>query len=113
MANAFPGSSVVPGSEFTVTVNPPLAATLTTVFSIGGDRFAGRFQPGYVPDLISEGRCRRQLPRHEDFFVIVSQDDAPPTNLLCNTNVNATLNGDCQRFITAGHGAGRRFRLCQ
>ncbi|MCB9051457.1 MAG: hypothetical protein H6556_18655 [Lewinellaceae bacterium] len=39
--------------------------------------------------------------RDEDFFVIVSQDDAPPTNLLCNTNVNATLNGDCQRFITA------------
>ncbi|MCB0551536.1 MAG: hypothetical protein KDD19_28485, partial [Phaeodactylibacter sp.] len=40
----FPGSSVVPGSEYTVTASS--GGNPTTVFSIGGDRFMGVFGPG-------------------------------------------------------------------
>ena len=39
--------------------------------------------------------------REEDFRIIVTESLAPqPTNLLCNYNVNATLDENCQRFIT-------------
>ncbi|MCO6492278.1 MAG: HYR domain-containing protein, partial [Phaeodactylibacter sp.] len=40
--------------------------------------------------------------REEDFRIIVTESLAPqPTNLLCNYNVNATLDANCQRFITS------------
>ncbi|MCB0549934.1 MAG: HYR domain-containing protein, partial [Phaeodactylibacter sp.] len=39
--------------------------------------------------------------REEDFSIVVTETPAPaPTNLLCNYNVNATLDENCQRFIT-------------
>ncbi|MCB0562474.1 MAG: hypothetical protein KDD09_26155, partial [Phaeodactylibacter sp.] len=88
----------VPGSEFTVTVFS--GPSLGTVFSAGGDRFMGVFQPGTYQVQISAEDAVGNF-RDEDFQITVLQGDPPPTNLICNSVVNATLNGDCQRFITA------------
>ncbi|MCB0598181.1 MAG: hypothetical protein KDD28_29150, partial [Phaeodactylibacter sp.] len=95
---AAPGGPVVPGSEFTVTVFS--GPSLGTVFSAGGDRFMGVFQPGTYQVQISAEDAVGNF-RDEDFQITVLQGDPPPTNLICNSVVNATLNGDCQRFITA------------
>ncbi|MCO6487937.1 MAG: hypothetical protein J5I98_05940, partial [Phaeodactylibacter sp.] len=95
---AAPGDPVTPGSEFTVTAfNGP---DFTTIFSAGGDRFMGVFEPGTYQVQISAEDAAGNF-RDEDFLVTVLQGTPPPTNLICNYQVNATLNDDCQRFISA------------
>ncbi|MCB0596076.1 MAG: hypothetical protein KDD28_18440, partial [Phaeodactylibacter sp.] len=88
---AAPGDPVVPGSEFTVTAFS--GPDLTTVFSAGGDRFTGVFEPGTYQVQISAEDLSGNF-RDEDFLITVLQDDPRPTNLICNSVVNATLNAD-------------------
>ena len=92
--------TVTPGSEFAVTVNPPFSGGLI-IASPGGATFAGVFEPGAYQILI-EATDAAGNTRQEDFFVTVTQDAPVPTNLSCISDVNVTLNADCQRLVTPG-----------
>ena len=92
-----PGPALIPGSTFTVEASD--GTTAVPIVNVSGNRFMGAFAPGTYRVLISAEDLFGNA-RQEDFEITVLQDAPPPTNLLCNTNVNATLNGDCQRFIT-------------
>ncbi|MCB9293578.1 MAG: hypothetical protein H6559_10725 [Lewinellaceae bacterium] len=72
---------------------------MVTIFSAGGDRFTGVFEPGTYQVQISAEDAAGNF-RDEDFLVTVLQGTPPPTNLICNYQVNATLDDNCQRFIT-------------
>ena len=96
-----PGPVVVPGEEFTVTVNPLGGFTGGVIIpSPGGETFAGVFGPGIYQILIEAEDASGNI-RQEDFFVVVNQDDSSPTNLSCISEINATLDENCQRFVTA------------
>ncbi|MCB9035400.1 MAG: hypothetical protein H6557_02155 [Lewinellaceae bacterium] len=104
---AAPGDPVVPGSEFTVTAFS--GPDLTTIFSAGGDRFLGAFEPGVYQVQISP-----KTPRATS-----------ATRTSWSWSFRATLphQPDLQRFGQrdperglpalhhARHGAGRRLRL--
>jgi hypothetical protein len=82
-----------------VTITPAAAGAI--VFpSIGGDTYGVAAFPGTYQILI-EATDAAGNTRFEDFFITVTQAPAPPTNLACNTNINVTLDENCQRLITA------------
>ncbi|MCB9299302.1 MAG: T9SS type A sorting domain-containing protein [Lewinellaceae bacterium] len=68
--------------------------------SPGGDTYILVAGPGVYQILIEATDAAGNL-RQEDFFVTVTQDPAPPTNLACNDDINVTLDANCQRLITA------------
>ncbi|MCB9276650.1 MAG: T9SS type A sorting domain-containing protein [Lewinellaceae bacterium] len=83
----------------TVTIAPPAAGAV--IFpSAGGDTYGVAAYPGQYQILIEVTDAAGNL-RQEDFFIVVTQDPAPPTNLACNDEVNVTLDANCQRLITA------------
>ncbi len=101
---AAPGDPVLPGSEYTVTVYTPYTSGFTLDFSgegNNGEIFVGAFAPGAYQIVITAEDAAGNISQ-EDFFIVVTQDAAPPTNLSCSNNtVNATLDANCQRFITS------------
>ena len=94
------GPTLVPGSNFTVTVSPANVGGIV-LDSPGGDTFVGVFNPGAYQILITAQDAAGNI-RQEDFFIVVTRPAAAPTNLACNDNLNLTLDANCQRFITPG-----------
>jgi hypothetical protein len=82
-----------------VTITP--AAAGAVIFpSIGGDTYGVAAFPGTY-QIVIQATDAAGNTRFEDFFITVTQAPAPPTNLACNTNINVTLDANCQRLITA------------
>ncbi|MCB0561394.1 MAG: HYR domain-containing protein, partial [Phaeodactylibacter sp.] len=94
-----PGPVVVPGSEFTVSITPAAGGS-AVIPSPGGETFVAILDPGVYQVLI-EATDAAGNTRQEDFFINITQDPPPPTNLACNDDLNVTLDANCQRFITA------------
>ncbi|MCB9053545.1 MAG: T9SS type A sorting domain-containing protein [Lewinellaceae bacterium] len=95
---------VVPGSNYTVDVflvsqNGGGSGAVSPVL-IGGQTFLLLLDPGVYQVVISAEDAAGN-DRQEDFFVVVTQAAPPPTNLACNVDMNITVDGNCQRFITA------------
>ncbi len=66
--------------------------------SIGGDTYVFIGFPGTYQVEISAEDDAGNL-REEDFFIVITQDPRPETNLACNDNINVTLNANCQALI--------------
>jgi hypothetical protein len=81
----------------TVTVAPPAVGAFILP-SPGGDTYLLVAGPGSYQILI-EATDAAGNTRQEDFFVVVTQDPAPETNLACNPLINVTLNDDCQVLV--------------
>ena len=101
------GPTLVPGSNFTVTVSPANVGGIV-LDSPGGDTFVGVFNPGAYQILITAQDAAGNI-RQEDFFIVVARPAAVPTNLACNDNLNLTLDANCQRLITPGMVLGGQF----
>jgi hypothetical protein len=67
--------------------------------SPGGDTYVFVAFPGVYQILITATDGFGNT-RQEDFFIVITQDPAPQTNLGCADNLNVTLNDDCQALIT-------------
>ncbi|MCB0580453.1 MAG: hypothetical protein KDD10_14230, partial [Phaeodactylibacter sp.] len=97
-------NTLVPGSNYTVSVtqlspNGGGQGTVSPVL-IGGQTFELQLLPGVYQVVVSAEDAAGN-GRDEDFFIIVNQNPAPTVNLACNVDLNVTLDGNCQRFITA------------
>ncbi|MCB0551504.1 MAG: hypothetical protein KDD19_28320, partial [Phaeodactylibacter sp.] len=66
---------------------------------IGGRTWAAILDPG-VYQVVIEAQDNEGNLRAEDFFIVITQDDPPPTNLACNVDINFTLDDNCQRWVT-------------
>ncbi|MCB0593661.1 MAG: T9SS type A sorting domain-containing protein [Phaeodactylibacter sp.] len=97
-------NTVVPGSNYTVSVflvsqNGGGQGQVSPVL-IGGQTFRLLLDPGVYQVVVSAEDAAGNA-RDEDFFITVTRNPAPPTNLACNVNLNVTMDANCQRFITA------------
>ena len=68
--------------------------------SLGGDRYVWTGGPGVYTVNISATDAAGNT-RTEDFQVVVNQDPAPLAALVCNDDINVTLDDNCQRVIRA------------
>lgn len=86
-------------TAFTVTL--PVGTSGAVILpSAGGSRIQLSAIPGTYNIILTATDGAGNV-RQEDFRIIVTQAPAPATNLACIANVNITLDGDCERLITA------------
>lgn len=71
---------------------------ITAFPSIGGDTYGVAAFPGVYQVIITATDGNGNTTQ-EDFFIVVTQDPAPVTNLGCNDDINVTLDANCQRVI--------------
>lgn len=93
------GPSVIPGAQFAATIAPPISGGLSLA-SPGSDTLVGVFGSGSYAIRVSAEDAAGNT-RIVDAAFDVSKDDPPPTNLICNYNVDVVLDANCQRPITA------------
>ena len=88
------------GLEIVITAVPGSGgiAGADVIPSPGGDTYFALLLAGAYQVLITATDDAGN-EREEDFFIVVSQDPAPQTNLACNDNINVTLNDDCEALI--------------
>ena len=82
--------------ELNVNFNPQVGYEL----SAGGETYLAEFSSTGIFTVTIDATDAAGNTRIEDFQIIITQEACPEVSLICNDDINVTLNDNCQRVIT-------------